>query len=169
MKFLAIGLLGAALVGAYVVTSVGCSSASSGAACTAYSVPAATDLTTPTVSFAKDVVPIFQKNCEFSGCHNDPANVSPPLFIGTSTAPNTQAYKNLVGVQATEDLHLPYITPGSWQKSYLMFKIDGSQCTINADCTGGDCQLPMPNNLPQLSVSDRDTIRRWIAQGASDN
>ena len=50
-----------------------------------------------------------------------------------------------------------------------MRKVDGSQCALDAQCTGASCQGSMPKNEGLLDLARRDTIRRWIAQGAKND
>jgi hypothetical protein len=50
-----------------------------------------------------------------------------------------------------------------------MRKMDGSQCALDAQCAGGSCQSSMPKNEGLLDVTTRDTVRRWIVQGAKND
>jgi len=57
---------------------------------------------------------------------------------------------------------------------FLMRKLDGCYEGIEAGCTplpGHDSDNPCGDRMPQrsdpLSASERDEIRRWIAQGAT--
>jgi uncharacterized protein (DUF39 family) len=51
-----------------------------------------------------------------------------------------------------------------------MHKADADQCAFAGECNFPNCGQLMPNgtNIP-LPVANRDTVRRWIAQGANDN
>jgi hypothetical protein len=49
-----------------------------------------------------------------------------------------------------------------------MRKIDGDQCFFAGKCNLLGCGLTMPA-AEQLDLQSRDTIRRWIAQGAKEN
>ena len=51
----------------------GCPSKST---CEDYSPPASFDAKTPTVSFAKDVTPIFANSCAFTSCHGSTSGSS---------------------------------------------------------------------------------------------
>jgi hypothetical protein len=81
---------------------------------------------------------------------------------------------------------MPFITPGDPSQSFLMHKMDGDLCTLtgcvadNAAVTqAGDtpsaagapnwCGTQMPFNLALIDPAKRDTVRRWIKQGALDN
>ena len=50
-----------------------------------------------------------------------------------------------------------------------MRKLDGSQCVLDAQCKGGSCQESMPKGDGLLDLATRDTVRRWIAQGAKND
>jgi hypothetical protein len=81
----------------------------------------------------------------------------------------------LVGVKSTEDLSMNLVTAGDPAQSFLMHKMDGDQCTLVSQCMMGNsfrpnCGVFMPYQAPTLlDVPTRDTVRRWIAQGAKDN
>ncbi|WP_394838365.1 hypothetical protein LVJ94_15805 [Pendulispora rubella] len=63
-----------------------------------------------------------------------------------------------------------FVTPGDPAQSYVMHKLDGDQKQLAAACTGEpDCGSQMPQGQPPLAQSTRDTIRRWITEGAADN
>jgi hypothetical protein len=112
------------------------------------------NLTSPTVSFSKDVLPLFQSTCGLSNsCHATPlalGDVAGPtmsVFLGCGpfliangdcSATGDQAaqvYAGLVGASAsqpTEESCMPFVAPGKPTKSYLMHKMDGDQgCTVN--------------------------------------
>jgi hypothetical protein len=147
------------------------SGAGTGGGCEAYQVPAGTDLTTPTVSLQNDVMPIFNDNCGAAACHGT-ANTPGGLFLGAESAEGSDfstVRTGLVGVAAIELASMPYVTASTPEKSYLMHKLDGDQCLFDAMCAGGSCLATMPNGGIQLPVMTRDTVRRWIAQGALDN
>jgi len=131
--------------------------------CKAYEVPAGTDLTTPQVSFAADVTPIF-KACTFTSCHGVGTG-NGIIFAGDPSTVRAA----LVGATPPEIGSMVFVQPGDYTQSYLMHKIDGDQCLFNAQCTGGNCGTSMPQGQSLLSVEDRDKLRRWIAQGAADN
>ena len=151
-------------------------------ACCKYTVPATTDLTSPT-SFQNDVMPIFLNSCSFSGCHNMPSGSAalgtPTIFLGSKTIPgaNSGVYADLVGVASTELPSMAYVKAGDPENSFLMHKADGDQCLFaTAMCPA----LPMATGLPPcgdsmpmgqalIDVTPRDTIRRWIAEGAMNN
>jgi hypothetical protein len=71
------------------------------------------------------------------------------------------------------------VVPGSPQTSFMMYKLDGDPTATDPNmevtcatltCTADNsCGLAMPSGGPQLPSTDRDIIRRWIAQGAMNN
>jgi hypothetical protein len=142
-----------------------------GGGCEAYEVPAGTDLTTPTVSLQNDVMPIFNGNCGSMMCHGG-EGAPGVLFLGAESAAGSDfstVRMGLVGVFAMELPKMPYVTADAPVTSYLMHKLDGDQCQYDSSCAGGSCLADMPNGGATLPVATRDTVRRWIAQGALDN
>ncbi len=137
-----------------------------GSSCDDYAPPAGFDAMTPAVSFSKDVLPIFGQSCAFSTCHGSTIGTANGVFLGKD-APRVIAA--LVGVKGDELATMPFVTAGNPRESYLMRKMDGSQCALDARCTGGSCQESMPKNEGVLDISTRDTVRRWIAQGAKND
>lgn len=175
-----------------------------GGGCSAYKSTA--DLTTPTVSFQKDVLPIFEHSCGLSStCHGDPSDrATRGIFLGCdmstsmscTVAPPVapQVYPQLVGAMADKPLEtsMPFITPGDPSMSYLIHKMDDDLCTVTgciaedagnvAVAQAGDtpgsvgpnqppnwCGVFMPYNVLVLDPATRDTVRRWIKQGAMNN
>jgi hypothetical protein len=141
------------------------------------------DLSTPIVSFRGDVIPIFRYTCALAGgsCHGDPSvvmNFRPFLgyFEGDAgPAAVQEVWSGLVGVKSTEDLGMNLVTGGDPKASFLMHKMDGDQCTLISECMVAgsyrpNCGVFMPYQAPTiLDMSTRDTVRRWIEQGAADN
>ncbi len=162
--------LGAAAVSlaALVVGAAACSSSTPSATCTAYAAPAGLDLTTPVVSFNTDVVPILVTSCGISSsCHS----TNRPPVVGSRSSPIATAtiYGHLVGIPSTALTTMSFVAPSDTAKSFLMHKVDGDQCLFDTQCEGETCGVRMPQNLDPISVANRDTIRRWIAQGAANN
>ncbi len=153
----------------------GCASA-----CCPYVVPSSTDLTSAT-SFQNDVMPIFLNSCSFSGCHNVASDMgelgAPTVFLGSKTVPseNSGVYADIVGVASTELPSMDYVKAGDPENSFIMHKADGDQGCYEAMCPalptdiGPPCGNPMPYQQATLDVTSRDTIRRWIAEGAMNN
>ncbi len=148
-----------------------------GEACVEYESDA--DLTTPTVSFGSDVVPIMNFSCGIAGstCHGTPEVVAQQrpylgLFDGGTDA--SQVISGIVGVKSQEDPSMNVVTAGDPDNSFLMHKVDWDQCTLAAQCAATktqytNCGQGMPYSSDQLPASNLDTIRRWIAQGAKNN
>lgn len=101
----------------------------------------------PTVSFKRDVLPIFQTNCV--SCHT-------PGSEGTATSGlDLTTYGGVM--QGTK--YGAMVIPGNPEYSNLMWLLDWRASP----------QLRMPHGKQQLPVADRDKIRAWIRQGAKDN
>ncbi len=166
MRFAALAFTLALAVTSASCTSSSGSSGSSGSSCDDYSPPAGFDATTPAVSFAKDVAPIFGQSCAFSTCHGSATGNANGVFLGKDPP---HVYTAIVNVHGDELQTMPFVTPGDPRASYLMRKMDGSQCALDAQCTGGSCQQSMPKNETVLDIATRDIVRRWIAQGAQNN
>lgn len=149
--------------------SSGCTSSSgssSGSSCDDYQPPAGFDATTPSVSFANDIIPIFGQSCAFSTCHGSTTGLANGVFLGKDPP---RVFAAIVGMHGDELPTMPFVTPGDPRQSYLMRKMDGSQCALDAQCTGGTCQSSMPKNEGLLDLATRDIVRRWIAQGAKND
>jgi hypothetical protein len=144
----------------------GCPADPTTGACDDYTPPASFDLAKPAVSFSKDVMPIFGQSCAFSTCHGSTVGTANGVFLGKD-AP--RVHTAIVGVRGDELPTMAFVTPGNPRESYLMRKMDGSQCALDAQCTGGSCQSSMPKNEAPLDLATRDTVRRWIAQGAKND
>jgi len=155
-----------------------------GGNCTASTPPfvSCADLAAPTVSFASDVLPVFQTSCGIAGatCHGNPmvnakATGQPYLGMPTGGTDAGQVLAGIVGVPSAEDPQMNNVTAGQPAQSWLMHKLDGDQCLYAAQCkaTGNpvfaNCGLQQPYSSGVLDLATRDTIRRWIAQGAKDN
>jgi hypothetical protein len=71
------------------------------------------------------------------------------------------------------------IAPGDPEHSFMMYKLDGDpnatnvndevSCSTLSCASGMTCGGSMPSGGPQLSSTDRNTIRRWIAEGAKND
>lgn len=93
------------------------------------------------VSFSRDVQPIFSAKC--TACH-------PVSYPYLDLRPG-RAYRDLVRVPATTNLAFHRVLPGRPELSYLL------------------THPPDPILRGLLSPGERETIRRWIAEGAEDN
>jgi len=126
--------------------------------------PPSFDPSAPVVSFKTDVFPIFGFSCAFSTCHGSTAGSSNGIFLGGNKPETVRT--NLVDVPAPELPSMAFVKAGDPRNSYLMRKLDGSNCVLDAQCTDGDCGDSMPQNEDKLAIEQRDLVRRWIAQGA---
>lgn len=107
------------------------------------------DPTNVPVSFAADVQPIFDANCiNPASCHG--------VMPSGSLSLDTDAYANLVGVQAHIDGSLTRVIAGDPDNSLLMNKID-----YEPPPTGG---IPMPTG-GMMPEETRGIVRAWIEQG----
>jgi hypothetical protein len=125
--------------------------------------PGAIDTAQPEVSFKTTIAPIVQRNCSLPACHGDPNN-SLGIYLPSDAARIYESAKK----PSTVNLKLDVVKAGAPNDSFLMHKVDGTQCGLDANCVKKDCGNVMPPDRP-LSVDDRNAIRRWIAQGAKDN
>jgi hypothetical protein len=148
-------------------------------------------LVTPATQFARDVLPVFRGGCGFSGCHGDSRPTAPLVFLYASSTDATpvsaigpQVYSTIVDKKSLENPSMNYVTPGDPTNSYLMRKLDGALTDIASQCPTENalytrygssyafvngCGGQMPEGLTPLDATSRDTIRRWIAQGALEN
>ena len=111
----------------------------------------------PTVSYANDIQPIFDRNCGEGDCHLDGSdNGALVLDAGVS-------HRNIVNVLASPIfLNLFLIEPFNPEDSYLYRKLlPPEQASYFPD--------RMPKNRPPLSDEEIMLIRDWIAEGALDN
>ena len=137
--------------------------------CVAYMSTA--DMTTPIVSFKTDVMPVFEGNCASASCHGIADSPKGNLFLGAELAMGSDSEAVYANLAATSG-QLPtakFVTAHDPTTSYLMHKLDGDQCQFESSCVGNDCLQSMPFGDMLLSDDMRDTVRRWIAQGAADN
>jgi hypothetical protein len=140
-------------------------------ACVAYAVPSTTDLSMPPVSFATDVMPIFNRSCGSSRCHGSTSAPTGNVFLGASTAKGADATMVLANLVAkpSGEMGMMFVAPGNPAASYVMHKLDGDQCALPMSCTGDGCTHSMPSDGSILAVDTRDIVRRWIYQGATAN
>lgn len=106
-----------------------------------------------TVSFRKDLLPLFRDSCTM--CHQG------EIPMGELSLTPDSAYDNLVGVQAGRAA-MDRVAPGKPDKSYLYYKISGR----NAEVKGGGFGMPWGAALAPVEV---DLVRRWIRQGARND
>lgn len=147
---------------------VGCpNNGGEGDSCSDYSPPASFDPQSPTVSLSRDVVPIFKRSCAFTSCHGLQGSNN-GVFLGESGGP-AAVHASVVGRRSSKLQTMDLVKAGDPRESFLMRKVDGSHCVLDAQCTGGTCGESMPRREETLPLEERDTIRRWIAQGAKND
>ena len=95
------------------------------------------------------------------GCHGG----SGVAGLGGLDGCNT-GYASLVNVPSTELPTMDRVEPGAPTMSWIVYKLDGTQNTFDAQCLGGSCGARMPINQPQLSAGARAAISAWITNGA---
>lgn len=93
------------------------------------------------VSYAGDVQPIFDRSC--ISCH-------PSAYPYLDLRPG-RSWAQLVSVPAATDPAFERVLPGRPELSYLI------------------THPPDPSNATLLTASDRDTLVRWIREGARHN
>jgi hypothetical protein len=164
---------------AFVGVQVGCSDGgdddtadADGAACFDY---AGFDGASPPTSFRTDVLPLFQRSCGIGGatCHGDGAPMGQPYLgpaMGTMATDEqiAEIISATVGRPSTKGGGMQIISAGNPQQSFLMHKMDGL-CGAELTCEGSACGDTMPQTGDLLPESERNVVRRWIAQGAADD
>ncbi|WP_437983990.1 hypothetical protein [Sorangium sp. So ce117] len=134
------------------------------------------DGTTPEVSFAGEVLPIFQRSCAFSStCHGAEAGsagfayLGPPLIEQATQAQIDAIVAQNVGAASRAPSGMARITAGDPANSFLMHKLDDTLSCGDLECAPDGCGDPMPFGGDLLPSAERDAIRRWIQQGAKVN
>jgi hypothetical protein len=136
-------------------------------------------------------MPLFQGSCSRGGsaCHGDPTVAiknapggsrqyfGPQLDAGgliTSAANLQMIHDGFVGVKSWDLTTMNVVTAGDPRNSFLWYKIEGTQNTLDIQCAKGGqlgyCGLSMPNDTVMLiPQNQRDMICNWIEQGAPNN
>lgn len=130
----------------------------------------------PAATFKGDVLPIFRRSCGLSAsCHGAAPGpvgqpyLGPPQSAGDATAPQIQAIRDaLLDVASTKEASMKRVAAGAPESSFLLYKLDGADCSTLACAATKGCGAPMPQGSG-LSSPERDLVRRWIAQGAKDD
>ncbi|MBX3231436.1 MAG: hypothetical protein KIT84_10860 [Labilithrix sp.] len=153
--------------GALAAAQTSCSSSDDAKprVCSSEVTPPSFEPSTPTVSFSRDVIPIITRTCVDPLCHGDATGTTSIYLNGGAAA----THAALVGKPSSKLPSMSYVKSGDPAESFLMRKLDATQCALDAQCTGGTCGDSMPNEQDQLPSGERDTIRRWIAQGAKND
>ncbi len=129
-------------------------------------VASASELATPAVTFETDVAPIFAKACAFSSCHGSHGAGNHGLFLAANGQDGMTAVKTSLGGSSHALPSMKYVAPGDPDNSFVLHKLDGDLCGLDAQCVSGSCGKTMPDGNDLLPQESRDTVRRWIAQGA---
>jgi len=166
--------LGVLVVGAASLVCVACSGGRDGGGTTTDSaktcsadVAPASELASPVVTFETDVAPIFAKACAFSACHGShTAAGNHGLFLAATGADGMTAVKTALAAGSQELPSMKFVAPGDPDNSFVLHKLDGNLCGLEAQCVSGSCGVSMPQGNDLLPQASRDTVRRWIAQGA---
>jgi hypothetical protein len=117
------------------------------------------DSAVETVSFSRDIQPIFDDNCV--SCHQTNGYIAPSFEAPLG--------ETLLGTaQHCEDGEIPFVVPGDPDASFLVFKIGGGG---DLSPTGQECRSMMPSRADKKSLADLDpdavaNIRQWIIEGA---
>lgn len=130
----------------------------------------------PSVSLRTEVMPILQANCTFGqSCHGPGLSPAGKVYLGPAMgvqASDTDIQRMLdenVNADPAIDAGMKLITPGDASQSFLMHKTDNSLECPTLACAPDGCGDPMPFNRPAIAAGERNTIRRWIMQGAELN
>ena len=133
--------------------------------CSAVVAPAS-ELASPVVSFEVDVAPIFAKSCSFSSCHGSHGAGNHGLFLAATGTDGMSAVKTSLAGTSQELPSMKFVAPGDPENSFVLHKLDGNLCGLDAQCVSGSCGVSMPQGNDLLPQAARDTVRKWIAQGA---
>jgi hypothetical protein len=101
----------------------------------------------PQISFSQDVLPLLQWKC--SSCHQPGGEGYAKSGVDLTT------YQGLM--KGTK--FGPMVIPGDAESSNLMMLLDWRVSP----------EIRMPHGKKQMSICDRNDIRKWILQGAKDN
>jgi hypothetical protein len=131
------------------------------------------------VSFAADVLPIFEQSCSLSAaCHGNPTSPNGPSgyqpYLGEVNPEMTPSdvaliFSTNVDQPSVGSPNLKIVDPGKPESSYLMKKMDGDLGCGSLQCAGGDCKDVMPQGSGVLPRETRDVVRGWILAGAENN
>ena len=111
-----------------------------------------------TVSFSKDILPIFANNCNFPGCHNP---TDKPSGIDLTNWENVVIRGSDYGAE---------IIPYNSRWSHLMMHINRVDTAISPflEPLMPKANIPYTNGQP-LARNQIEKIKRWIDEGAKDD
>ncbi len=128
---------------------------------------------TGNISFADDVIPIFEANCNSTNCHGSVSTPDADLFLGLASNNDedtiVEAYAELVNVDASNAFGMLRVKPGDPENSWLMVKLDGDMsCPQAQPFCAGSCGQRMPRGTGAMPLPDDelDIVRSWIENGA---
>lgn len=131
------------------------------AACTDLTITRAADHISSAIanpSFGRDIAPVLRQTCgSASACHGGPQGQYGLVLEGSDSA----IYARIVNVKAAEDTSLMRIKPFVPDSSWLLLRLSDSTLPP------GFPRMPL-TQLP-LPLAVRQTIRNWIANGATLN
>lgn len=114
-----------------------------------------------TVSYSRDVEPIFQQKCVI--CHHQGGiieDLSHPFDPKTGIVNRPNGWR--------EDHGSPYellVKPGDADASFLIYKVATDPAIFDEETNGG----PMPGAVPNVTADELATIRKWIEDGAKND
>ena len=108
----------------------------------------------PTVSFQRDIEPLFAKECAF--CHSK-HDAQAGLVLEAPFA-----YKSVVNVPSIQS-PLNRVMPGKPEQSYLLLKMQ------NVHRTAGGTGRKMPPGWLEVVAAETELVRVWILAGAPEN
>ena len=133
---------------------------------------------TPVVTFKQEVLPILRTSCGLSSsCHGNESGPGGQHYLGPklSDPDPTDAqialiFEQSVGKTPVVNAGMNLITPGDPEHSFFMYKLDGVACPKLACADSKSCGGLMPlGSTSPMPADKRDTLRRWIAQGAKND
>ena len=116
----------------------------------------------PTVSFANNIQPIFNRSCAVAGCHIGPVPTGP-----VDLSPG-QSYGQTVNVKSAQEPNLKRFLPGNPDKSYIVRKIEGGPQIAGVLMPQG-CPAQPLNGAQCLNQDDDAAIRTWVTECAQNN
>ena len=117
-------------------------------------------------SFRKDVIPVLTGSCSLSSCHGD-RNGNPGVGIYLPLGDPEGIYQDLMRESRLAP-GVKFVVPRDPANSFLYAKITGDLAKFAASCSSGGCGEPMPPGA-KISSADRDTVQKWITEGAANN
>jgi hypothetical protein len=116
----------------------------------------------PSVSFAGNIQPIFDRSCALGGCHSGPAPT------GGQDLTAGHSYKQSVNVRSTQQPKLKRVLPGNPDDSYMVRKIRGGPNISGVMMPQGCPGAPL-NGAQCLSADDIAAIVQWVTECAPNN